>query len=149
MATLYPGMRNLKDCHSSNYSVVDLAFRTARILPCSPMPAQVLLLILTRLCSRQRPVLLSAFLHSWYLQSIKLGLASGAVMAQTTMDDTSPAITYLPTQEDWVFENMKGWFNNTLQYVLYHDPSVPCADVLLYCQFHPEKWSTGTVHIQW
>jgi hypothetical protein len=41
-------------------------------------------------------------------------LASSAVMAQTTMDDTSPAITYFPAQ-DWVFDNMQGWFNDTLQ----------------------------------
>jgi hypothetical protein len=47
MAGLYPEMRNLKNCHSTNYSVVDLAFRAARILPCSPTLAQVLLLILT------------------------------------------------------------------------------------------------------
>lgn len=73
MAGMYLEMPNLKNCHSSKYSVVDLAFRTARILPFSLIRAQVLLLILTRLCSRQRPVLLSAFLHSWYVQSIKLG----------------------------------------------------------------------------
>ncbi len=58
-------------------------------------------------------------------------------MAQTTMDDTSPAITYLPTQEDWVFANMPGWFNDTLQYVPLHEPSVPRVDVFLYPQFHP------------
>jgi hypothetical protein len=60
MAGLYLEMLNLKGCHSSNCSVVDLAFRTAPILPCSLTRARVLLLILTRLCSRQRPVLLSA-----------------------------------------------------------------------------------------
>ena len=42
-------------------------------------------------------------------------LARSAVMTQTTVDDTSPAITYLPKQEDWVFDNMQGWFNDTLQ----------------------------------
>lgn len=42
-------------------------------------------------------------------------LDSSAVMTQTTMDDTSPAITYLPTQEDWVFDNIQGRFNDTLQ----------------------------------
>ena len=42
-------------------------------------------------------------------------LASSAAMTQTTMDDTSPAITYLPTHEDWVFDYMQGWFNDTLQ----------------------------------
>ena len=42
-------------------------------------------------------------------------LAISAV-TQTTMDDTSPAITYLPKQEDWAFDNnMQGWFNNTHQ----------------------------------
>ena len=41
--------------------------------------------------------------------------ASSAVMTQTTVDDTSPAITYLPTREDWVFDNMQGWYNDTLQ----------------------------------
>jgi len=72
-----------------------------------------------------------------------------ATMAQTTMDDTSPAITYLPTQEDWVFANMPGWFNDTLQYVPLHEPSVPRVDVFLYPQFHPDWGSTGTVRIQW
>jgi hypothetical protein len=47
MVTLYLEMRNLKNRHSSNYSVVDLAFRVARILPCSPTLAQVHVLILT------------------------------------------------------------------------------------------------------
>ena len=116
MARLYLEMRNLKNCHSSKYSVVDLAFRTARILPCSPTQAQVLLLILTRLCSRQRPVLLRAFLYSLVcVINQTWTLAISAAMTQTTMDDTSPAITYLPTQKDWVFDKMQGWYNNTLQ----------------------------------
>jgi hypothetical protein len=38
-----------------------------------------------------------------------------STVTQTTMDDTSPAITYLPKQEDWVFDNMQGWYNDTLQ----------------------------------
>lgn len=44
------------------------------------------------------------------------GSADSAVMTQTTMDDTSPAITYLPSQEDWIFDNMQGWFNDTLHF---------------------------------
>ena len=114
MADIYLGMRNLKNCHSSNYSVVDLAFRTAYIPPCSSTPAQVLLLILTRLCSRQRSVLLSAVYILVCVIYQTLTLASSAVMTQTTMDDTSPAITYVP-HEDWIFDNVQGWFNDTLQ----------------------------------
>lgn len=50
-----------------------------------------------------------------YVINQTLTLASSAVMTQTTVDDTSPAITYLPTQKDWVYDNMQGWFNDTLQ----------------------------------
>ncbi|KAI0270763.1 hypothetical protein BGY98DRAFT_236643 [Russula aff. rugulosa BPL654] len=42
--------------------------------------------------------------------------SADAAMTQTTMDDTSPAITYLPTQKDWVFDKMQGWYNNTLHF---------------------------------
>lgn len=63
-----------------------------------------------------------------------LTLASSVVMTQTTMDDTSPEIIYLP-QEDWIFDNAQGWFNDTLQYVLHHGPSVPCVDVFIYHSF--------------
>lgn len=41
------------------------------------------------------------------------------MVSETTMDDTSPAITYLPTQGNWVFANAQGYFNDTLQFVLH------------------------------
>lgn len=119
MAGLYPEMRDLNTRYFSNYSVVDLAFRTAHIKPCSLIQGRVLLLILTRLCSRHRPVLLSTFHILGMCNQSNSNLASSAAMAQTTMDDTNPAITYLPTQEDWVSANMQGWFNDTLQCVLH------------------------------
>jgi hypothetical protein len=47
MASLYSEMRNVKNRHSNNYSVVELTSRAAFILSCSPTPAQDLSLILT------------------------------------------------------------------------------------------------------
>ena len=41
-----------------------------------------------------------------------------ATIATTTIDDTSPAITYLPTPADWVLAKVQGSYNDTLQYAL-------------------------------
>ncbi|KAI0254041.1 hypothetical protein BJV78DRAFT_103139 [Lactifluus subvellereus] len=37
-----------------------------------------------------------------------------ATITSTTIDDSSPDITYLPTPGDWAPENLQGCFNNTL-----------------------------------
>ena len=40
-------------------------------------------------------------------------------MTKTMMDDTNPAITYLPKSEDWVFDKLRGCYNTTVQCVLH------------------------------
>lgn len=37
-------------------------------------------------------------------------------MTETTMDDTNPAITYLPKSGDWVFDKLRGCYNNTIHF---------------------------------
>jgi len=93
MASLFPETRDLRRRLSGNYLVAALASRTGPILQYSPTRAPVLQLTWTRLFSRHKSVLLSALYH--------------------------PAITYLPKSGDWVFDKLRGCYNNTIQWVLH------------------------------
>lgn len=44
---------------------------------------------------------------------------SSETITATTLDDTSPDITYLPTPTNWVSFKTQGIYNDTLQYVLH------------------------------
>ncbi|KAI0305731.1 hypothetical protein B0F90DRAFT_1700534 [Multifurca ochricompacta] len=42
--------------------------------------------------------------------------SADATITDTTTDDISPSITYLPTSGDWIFNNLRGSFNDTLHF---------------------------------
>lgn len=71
--------------------------------------------------------------------------ARSAAITKTTLDDTSPAITYSPTPEDWTFAKMEGSFNDTLQYVL---QIVNLLFIVVMCSFITSYTRTGGAQAQ-
>jgi len=51
----------------------------------------------------------------WVVFETQIGSANSTITA-TTIDDSSPAIAYLPTPADWSADPAQGSFNNTLHY---------------------------------
>ena len=145
MASLYTEMRDPKSRHFSNSSVVALVSRTVPILPCSPTPARVLILILTRLFSRHSSIM-GAFSHFRVCVINRIWtFACSAAITKTTMDDSSPNITYFPTLEDWPFAKVQGCFNDTLRCVLQF---INLQFLVLMCSFIASYTGTGGAQAQ-
>ena len=70
--------------------------------------------------------------------------ACSETITATTLDDTSPDITYLPTPKDWVSLETQGIYNDTLQYVLHSR----AFSSLCLCSFTTSYTQVGGAHAQ-